>query len=80
MYNLLCELVPLDLELWYTGNSEEMRDYIDNLNEFLSSFEEYPDMRVADRYIGEYMCIARIKIRHFEKAAYSNEINYVIVK
>ncbi len=57
------ELVPLDLELWHTGNSEEMRDYIDNLNEFLSSFEEYPDMRVADRYIGEYMCMTRIKIR-----------------
>ncbi|GGA31837.1 S8 family peptidase [Okeania sp. KiyG1] len=57
------ELVPLDLELWHTGNLEEMQDYINNLNEFLSSFEEYPGMRVTDRYIGEYMCIARMKIR-----------------
>ncbi|MDY7002827.1 MAG: S8 family peptidase [Cyanobacteriota bacterium] len=57
------ELVPLDLELWHTGNIGEMQDYINNLNYFLSSFEEYPDMRVADKYIGEYMCMARIKIR-----------------
>ncbi|WPF87207.1 S8 family peptidase [Cyanobacterium aponinum AL20118] len=57
------ELVPLDLELWHTGNNKEMTDYIDNLDEFLKTWQEYPDMKVTDKYIGEYICIARIKIR-----------------
>nr|WP_293102158.1 hypothetical protein [Okeania sp. SIO2F4] len=57
------ELVPLDLELWHTGNPKEMGDYINNLNDFLSTFQEYPGMRVTDRYIGEYMCMTRIKVR-----------------
>ncbi len=57
------ELVPLDLELWHTGNNKEMTDYIDKLDEFLKTWQEYPEMKVTDKYIGEYICIARIKIR-----------------
>lgn len=57
------ELVPLDLELWHTGNREEMQQCIQDLDHFLRDFQEYPEMRVTDRYIGEYLCIARIKIR-----------------
>ena len=58
------ELAALDLELWHTGDTSEMRDYIDNLDAFLKEWsEEYPDMEVADRYIGEYICLVRIKVR-----------------
>ena len=57
------ELAALDLELWHTGNEDELRSEINNLDEFLKSFQEYPDMRVLDRYIGEYLCLVRIKVR-----------------
>ncbi|BAQ63909.1 putative serine protease [Geminocystis sp. NIES-3709] len=57
------ELVPLDLELWHTGNKTEMKDYIENLDSFLKDFKEYPNMKVTDKYIGNYICVARIKIR-----------------
>jgi hypothetical protein len=56
------ELVPLDLELWHTGDNNEMENYINELGEFLRNFQEYPGMKVTDKYIGEYLCLARIKI------------------
>ena len=56
------ELVPLDLELWHTGKRNEMENYINKLNEFLEDFQEYPGMKVTDKYIGKYLCLARIKI------------------
>ncbi|HBK95972.1 MAG TPA: peptidase S8 [Microcoleaceae bacterium UBA10368] len=59
------ELAPLDLELWHTGDRKEMAKYLDGIAEtleYLSS--ETARMRMSDRYIGEYLCIARIKITH----------------
>ncbi|BAY99881.1 peptidase S8/S53 [Tolypothrix tenuis PCC 7101] len=56
------EIVPLDLELWHTGNTDEMRDYLRKLDEFLQSFKEYPGMKITDQYISEYFCTARVKL------------------
>lgn len=56
------EIVPLDLELWHTGDRDELNAYINELDIFLKSFQEYTGMMVTDRYIGEYLCLARIKI------------------
>lgn len=57
------EIAALDLELWHTGDINEMQVYINNLDEFLKDFAEYPGMQVTDRYIGEYICLVRIKVR-----------------
>ncbi|GAB4542109.1 MAG: S8 family peptidase [Pleurocapsa sp.] len=57
------KLAALDLELWHTGDVSEMRTYIDNLDEFLKDWSEYPGMEVTDKYIGEYLCLVRIKVR-----------------
>jgi hypothetical protein len=56
------ELAALDLELWHTGDRTEMREYLDNLDQVLRSLSDNAAMRVSDRYIGEYLCLARIKI------------------
>lgn len=56
------ELAALDLELWHTGDKSQMREYLDNLDQFLRSFTDRSVMRVSDRYIGEYLCIARVKV------------------
>lgn len=61
----LDELAALDLELWHTGDRKEMEKYLDGIAEtleYLSS--ETARMRMSDRYIGEYLCIARIKVTH----------------
>ena len=57
------ELVPLDVELWHTGNREEMQEYINELDKFLRTIEPNSPMRVTDRYIGDYICIVRVKVR-----------------
>jgi hypothetical protein len=59
------ELAALDLELWHTGDRKEMKKYLDDITEtleYLSS--DTAPMRMSDRYIGEYLCIARIKVNH----------------
>ena len=59
------ELAALDLELWHTGDRQEMQKYLDDITEtleYLSS--DTARMRMSDRYIGEYLCIARIKVTH----------------
>ncbi len=56
------ELAALDLELWHTGDKAEMREYLDGLDEVLRTFSEDAAMRISDRYIGEYLCLARIKV------------------
>lgn len=59
------ELAFLDLELWHTGDRQEMRKYLDDFAEtleYLSS--DTARMRMSDRYIGDYLCIARIKVTH----------------
>ena len=56
------ELAALDLELWHTGDLLEMKTYLEHLDEVLKTITEDSSMRVSDRYIGEYICIARIKV------------------
>lgn len=56
------EFAALDLELWHTGDKSEMRQYLDNLDQFLRAFTDRSEMRVSDRHISEYICIARIKV------------------
>mgnify|MGYP001794924772 FL=1 len=56
------ELAALDLQLWHTGNKDEMQVYFNKLDEFLRSFEEYPGMKVTDTYISDYFCDARVKL------------------
>jgi len=61
----LGELTALDLELWHTGDRTEMRKYLDDIAEVLESLpSDTAPMRMSDRYIGEYLCIARIKVTH----------------
>ena len=59
------ELAALDLELWHIGDRQEMKKYLDGITEtleYLSS--DTAPMRMSDHYIGEYLCIARIKVSH----------------
>ncbi|WP_413173131.1 S8 family peptidase [Anabaena azotica] len=57
------ELAALDLELWHTGDRKEMQKYLDDIADVLESLsEDTAPMRMSDRYVGEYMCIARIKV------------------
>jgi hypothetical protein len=56
------ELAALDLELWHTGDRTEMNKYLDDLDQVLRSWSDDSAMRISDRYVGEYLCIARIKV------------------
>ncbi|EKU96697.1 subtilisin-like serine protease [Leptolyngbya sp. PCC 7375] len=56
------ELAALDLELWHTGDNPEMRERINELDHFLTDFDSDYPMRVSDRYIGDYLCLARVKL------------------
>ena len=56
------ETVALDVELWHTGDRAEMREYINDLDDFLREWSEGSDMQVSDQYVGDYLCIARIKV------------------
>lgn len=56
------ELAALDLELWHTGDRAEMNKYLDDLDQVLRSWSDDSAMRISDRYVGEYICIARIKV------------------
>lgn len=56
------EVAALDLELWHTGDKAEMNKYLDELDEFLTTYSDHSIMRVSDRYVGEYLCLARIKV------------------
>ncbi len=56
------EMAALDLDLWHTGDKAEMRKYIDDLDDVLRNWSENLEMRVSDRYVGDYLCLARIKI------------------
>ena len=58
------ELAALDLELWHTGDIPEMRQYLDDLDDFLRNYLDDSEMRVSDRYVGDYLCLARVKITH----------------
>ncbi|WP_242053552.1 S8 family serine peptidase [Nostoc sp. FACHB-888] len=57
------ELAALDLELWHTGDRKEMRKYLDDIADVLESLtSNTAPMRMSDSYIGDYICIARIKV------------------
>lgn len=59
------ELAFLDLELWHTGDRKEMKKYLDDITETLEYLSSHTaPMRMSDHYIGEYLCIARIKVTH----------------
>ncbi|MBP0015738.1 MAG: S8 family serine peptidase, partial [Roseofilum sp. SID2] len=55
-------VVPLDMELWHTGNKEELKSYVDEVDNFLRDIEPGLGMRVSDRYIGSYICNVRILV------------------
>jgi hypothetical protein len=55
------EITPLDLELWHTGDRKELQTAIDTIDDVLRDLSSGA-MRVSDRYIGEYLCVARIKV------------------
>lgn len=56
------ELASLDLELWHTGNRAEMNEWLDNLDQVLRTWSTDSAMQVSDRYVGKYLCLARIKV------------------
>lgn len=58
------ELAALDLELWHTGVIPKMRQYLDELDDFLRNYTDDSEMRVSDRYVGDYLCLARVKITY----------------
>ncbi|BDA73850.1 Peptidase S8 and S53, subtilisin, kexin, sedolisin [Calothrix sp. PCC 7716] len=59
------EIAALDLELWHTGDRKEMRKYLDDIADVLESLtSDATPMRMSDSYIGEYLCIARIKVTY----------------
>ncbi|AFY45244.1 S8 family peptidase [Nostoc sp. PCC 7107] len=59
------ELAALDLELWHTGDHKEMQNYLNKIAQVLEELStSIAPMRMSDRYIGEYLCIARIKVTH----------------
>ena len=55
------KITPLDMQLWHTGDQKEMNRYLDGIDEVLQSLSD-GTMKVSDRYVGEYLCIARIKV------------------
>lgn len=56
------ELAALDLELWHTGDQREMRGLVDALDDFLTGLDPNHQTRVSDRYIGDYLCLTRVKL------------------
>lgn len=58
------ELAALDLELWHTGDRQEMKASLAHIAETLEFFSDTVPMRMSDTYVGEYLCIARIKVTY----------------
>jgi len=59
------ELAALDLELWHTGDRTEMKASLEHIAETLEYFSsDTAHMRISDSYVGDYLCIARIKVNH----------------
>jgi Subtilase family len=57
------EIAALDLELWHTGDRNEMAKYLGDIDEVLKSLSNSKStFRMTDKYIGNYLCLARIKI------------------
>lgn len=59
------ELAALDLELWHTGDRKEMKASLEHIAETLKYFSsDIAPVRMSDSYVGEYLCIARIKVTY----------------
>ncbi|MGG6269318.1 S8 family peptidase [Leptolyngbya sp. AN03gr2] len=72
------EIAALDLELWHTGDRQEMRKYIEQIRQDLRSQSiETAKFDLTDSYIGEYLCIARIKVN---QTILDQLLNELIVK
>ncbi len=57
------EVALLDLELWHTGDRNEMSKYLSDIEEVLKSISNNQStFKITDKYIGNYLCLARIKI------------------
>jgi Subtilase family len=57
------EVAALDLELWHTGDRDEMTKYLGDIEEVLTSLSNNNStFKMTDKYIGNYLCVARIKI------------------
>lgn len=57
------ELAALDLEFWHTGNRAEMQKYIDQLKaDLISRSTPQVPCALTDFYLGDYLCIVRIKV------------------
>ncbi|HEY9630840.1 MAG TPA: S8 family peptidase [Coleofasciculaceae cyanobacterium] len=57
------EIAALDLEFWHTGDRQEMQKYIDQVRQGLRDRATLTDpFDLTDFYIGDYLCIARIKV------------------
>jgi len=57
------KVAPLDLELWHTGDRNEMSKYLGEIEEVLKSISnDRSTFKMTDKYIGDYLCLARIKI------------------
>jgi hypothetical protein len=52
------------LELWHTGDRKEMKASLEHIAETLEFFSDTVPMRMSDNYVGEYLCIARIKVTY----------------
>jgi hypothetical protein len=74
----LGELAVLDLEFWHTGDCREMQKYINQVSEALAN-RSTPQIPCAltDSYLGDYLCIARIKVN---QAILDELLNEAIVK
>jgi hypothetical protein len=57
------ELAALDLEFWHTGDRAEMQKYIDQLKaDLISRSTPQVSCALTDFYLGDYLCIVRIKV------------------
>lgn len=72
------EIAALDLELWHTGDRQEMQKYIDQIRQRLQErSNDAETFRLTDFYIGDYLCVARIKVN---QAILNELLNELIVK
>jgi len=72
------EIAALDLELWHTGDRQEMQKYIKQIQQDLEErSDDTATFRLTDFYIGDYLCVVRIKIN---QALLDELLNEFIVK
>lgn len=55
------QLYILDVDLWHRGRTELARGSIDELRRFVAD-KAKPEERVSDTFVGDMLCLARVKI------------------